>query len=413
MKYYYGVVFMSEIKILLVDDDPIHARLVEGQLKSLGHTPKVAKSGKEALKLLVDEKKDFDIVLLDWMMPHKSGLDVLKETRSVCPDTAFIMLTANSSINNVVEAMQNGACDFLVKPASPERLQISIENALRVSKLQHEVKRLKKHVKNNGEFSFDTMVCKSPAMAKILKLAGRAAQSNIPVLIDGESGTGKEVMARAIRANSQRKSSPFITVNCGAIPANLVESTLFGHEKGSFTGATDKYLGKFQEADGGTIFLDEIGELPLDMQVKLLRVLQEGEVDPIGSKRPVKINVRVISATNRDLYEMIQKGDFREDLFYRLNVFQLTLPPLRDRVEDLEHLAFHFLEKISVEEDKEVTKISPDALQAILNYEWPGNIRQLENIIFRAVVLCEGDTLTVEDFPTHITHYHKHNTGTK
>ena len=240
-----------------------------------------------------------------------------------------------------------------------------------------------------------------------MKLASRAAGSNIPVLIDGESGTGKEVMARAIRANSQRKTAPFVTVNCGAIPANLVESTLFGHEKGAFTGATDKYLGKFQEADGGTIFLDEVGELPLDMQVKLLRVLQEGEVDPVGAKRPVKINVRILSATNRDLYEMIGSGDFREDLFYRLNVFQLTLPPLRERKEDLRRLSYHFLEKIAEEEGKNILGIEEDAEEAILNYSWPGNIRQLENIIFRAVVLADGDHLTKDDFPCHIVNYQK------
>ena len=398
----------QEIKILLVDDDPVHSRLVQGQLKAQGRTPKVAKSGKEALKLLVEKQEEFDVVLLDWMMPHKSGLDVLKEARDSCPHTAFIILTANSSISNVIESMQNGACDFLIKPASPERMQIAMENALKVSKLQHEVARLKKQIKKDqGEFTLDDMVASSPAMEKILKLAGRAAGSNIPVLIDGESGTGKEVMARAIRSNSSRKKGPFVTVNCGAIPANLVESTLFGHEKGAFTGATDKYLGKFQEADGGTIFLDEIGELPFEMQVKLLRVLQEGEVDPVGAKRPVKIDVRILSATNRDLYEMIGEGKFREDLFYRLNVFQLTLPALRERKEDLRHLSYHFLEKIATEEDKTITGMTEEAEAAILNYEWPGNIRQLENIIFRAIVLADGEELQAEDFPCHILNHQK------
>lgn len=398
----------QDIKILLVDDDPVHSRLVQAQLKTQGRTAKVAKSGKEALTLLVEKKEEFDVVLLDWVMPKKSGLDVLQEARPLCPSTEFIILTANSSINNVIEAMQNGACDFLIKPASPERMQVAMEHALKVSQLQHEVARLKKQIKkDSGEFTLDDMVASSPAMAKVLKLAGRAATSNIPVLIDGESGTGKEVMARAIRSNSQRHNGPFVTVNCGAIPANLVESTLFGHEKGAFTGATDKYLGKFQEADGGTIFLDEIGELPLDMQVKLLRVLQEGEVDPVGSKRPVKINVRILSATNRDLFDMIGKGDFREDLFYRLNVFQLTLPPLRQRKEDLRHLSYHFLEKIAAEEGKEITGMTEEAEAAILNYEWPGNIRQLENIIFRAIVLADGNELTEEDFPCHIINYNQ------
>ena len=395
----------TEINILLVDDDPVHNRLLEAQLKAQGRTAKIAKSGKEALKLLLDGKNSFDVVLLDWMMPNMSGLDVLREARNFCPDTSFIMLTANSSINNVVEAMQNGACDFLIKPASADRLMVAMESAIKVTALQTQVARLQKQVKNNGVFSFETMVAQSPAMTKVLKLAGRAAQSNIPILIDGESGTGKEVMARAIRYNSSRKEGAFITVNCGAMPANLVESILFGHEKGSFTGATDKYLGKFQEADGGTIFLDEIGELPLDMQVKLLRVLQEGEVDPVGSKRPVKVNVRVISATNRNLSDMIASGDFREDLFYRLNVFELTLPPLRKRKEDLYHLTQHFIEKISAEENKKITGMSSEVEHAIMNYDWPGNIRQLENIIFRAVVLADYEQLMPDDFPVHIMNY--------
>lgn len=397
----------TDINILLVDDDPVHNRLLEAQLKAQGRTAKIAKSGKEALKLLLESKNSFDVVLLDWMMPNMSGLDVLREVRQACPSTSFIMLTANSSINNVVEAMQNGACDFLIKPASADRLMVAMEAAIKVTTLQTQVARLQKQVKNNGVFSFETMVAQSPAMTKVLKLAGRAAQSNIPILIDGESGTGKEVMARAIRYNSPRKDGAFITVNCGAMPANLVESILFGHEKGSFTGATDKYLGKFQEADGGTIFLDEIGELPLDMQVKLLRVLQEGEVDPVGSKRPVKVNVRVISATNRNLSDMIVSGDFREDLFYRLNVFELTLPPLRKRKEDLYHLAQHFIEKISAEENKKITGMSPEVEQAIMNYDWPGNIRQLENIIFRAVVLADYEQLMADDFPAHIIQYHQ------
>jgi len=238
-----------------------------------------------------------------------------------------------------------------------------------------------------------------------LGTAVRVAPTDLSVLILGESGVGKEVFSKIIHSLSPRKHNQFIAINCGAIPAGTINSELFGHEKGAFTGATDKYLGKFQEADGGTIFLDEIGELPLDMQVKLLRVLQEGEVDPVGSKRPVKINVRILSATNRDLYEMIQTGDFREDLFYRLNVFQLTLPPLRERKEDLRYLAYHFLEKIASEEEKEITGMTEEAEEAIMNYQWPGNIRQLENIIFRAVVLADTDQLTAEDFPNHIVEY--------
>jgi DNA-binding NtrC family response regulator len=236
-------------------------------------------------------------------------------------------------------------------------------------------------------------------MKQVIRLGQRAAQSNIPILIEGESGVGKELVARAIQGTSERSGKPFITVNCGAIPENLVESILFGHEKGSFTGASDKHLGKFQEADGGTLFLDEIGELRMDMQVKLLRALQEGEVDPVGGKRPVKVDVRIISATNRDLGELTREGLFREDLYYRLNVFPIHVPPLRQRREDVAVLARHFIARFAAEENKTVTGLSPEATDLIERYDWPGNVRQLENTIFRAVVLCDGSVLDVCDFP--------------
>jgi DNA-binding NtrC family response regulator len=236
-------------------------------------------------------------------------------------------------------------------------------------------------------------------MRQVIRLGQRAAQSNIPILIEGESGVGKELIARAIQGSSERAGKPFITVNCGAIPENLVESILFGHEKGSFTGATDKHLGKFQEADGGTLFLDEIGELRLDMQVKLLRALQEGEIDPIGAKRPVKVEARIISATNRDLAERTREGQFREDLYYRLNVFPIFVPPLRQRREDVPALARHFVTRFAAEENKAVAGLTPEASDLIADFSWPGNVRQLENTIFRAVVLCDGDMLDVCDFP--------------
>ena len=387
------------LNILLADDDPVQCRLLESQLSDMGKKPKIVKSGKEAVKALTSGDK-YDVVLLDLMMPDMTGIEVLKAVRAQIPDTAFIMLTANGSVNTVVEAMQAGATDFLVKPASPERIKISVQNAVKVRTLQTEIVRLKKQ--GGGEFQFNDLIAESPVMRKILKLAERAAGSDIPVLIDGESGTGKEVMARAIQSASRRGKAPFVTVNCGALPANLVESILFGHEKGSFTGATDKHTGKFQEADNGTIFLDEVGELPLEAQVKLLRTLQEGEVDPVGSKKSVKINVRILSATNRDLYEMVKEGKFREDLYYRLNVFQMTLPPLRSRSEDLQALIKRFIAKFSAEEDKNVIGVTTEAEAALLSYEWPGNIRQLENVIFRAVVMTDDDLLALEDFPNFI-----------
>jgi DNA-binding NtrC family response regulator len=236
-------------------------------------------------------------------------------------------------------------------------------------------------------------------MKQVFRLGARAAQSDIPILIEGESGAGKELIARAIQGTSARAGRPFVTVNCGAIPENLIESILFGHEKGSFTGASDKHLGKFQEADGGTLFLDEIGELRLDMQVKLLRALQEGEVDPVGSKRPVKVDVRIISATNRDLGQMAREGGFREDLYYRLNVFPITVPSLRDRASDIAPLAQHFIARFAAEENKQVVGLTQEAAQLLERFTWPGNVRQLENTIFRAVVLCDGSLLDVCDFP--------------
>jgi DNA-binding NtrC family response regulator len=293
--------------------------------------------------------------------------------------------------------MRAGANDFLVKPASPERITVSIRNQLKIGTLSGEVKQLKK--KQDNRLSFDDLIANSPEMKQVIRLGLRAAQSDIPVLIEGESGSGKELVARAIQGTSARSGKPFVTVNCGAIPENLIESILFGHEKGSFTGASDKHLGKFQEADGGTLFLDEIGELRLDMQVKLLRALQEGEVDPVGSKRPVRVDVRIISATNRDLGQMAREGTFREDLYYRLNVFPILVPSLRDRAGDIAPLARHFVARFAAEENKPVAGLTPQAAQLIQNFSWPGNVRQLENTIFRAVVLCDGTMLDICDFP--------------
>jgi DNA-binding NtrC family response regulator len=247
--------------------------------------------------------------------------------------------------------------------------------------------------------TFDDMVAAAPSMRQVVRMGQRAAASNIPVLITGESGVGKELLARAIQGSSERGGRPFIAVNCGAIPENLVESILFGHEKGAFTGAVEKHAGKFVEAHGGTLFLDEVGELPLDMQVKLLRVLQESEVDPVGGKRPVKVDVRIISATNKDLAKLVAESRFREDLFYRLNVFPITIPPLRNRREDVGDLARRFMSRFAAEEGKRIRAVSPEALALLTSYPWPGNVRQLENTLFRAIVLCDGDELSVAEFP--------------
>ena len=294
--------------------------------------------------------------------------------------------------------MRNGAFDFVVKPASPERLRTAIANALKVEALEADAKRSQKR---GGVVTFKDIVTKSPAMDKVIRLAQKAAASNIPILIEGESGVGKELVARAIQGSGERRSKPFVTVNCGAIPDNLVESILFGHEKGSFTGATEKHAGKFVEAHSGTLFLDEIGDLPLDVQVKLLRAVQDGEVDPVGGKSTVKVDIRLISATHRDLLQQVKDGKFREDLFYRLNVYPIVVPPLRDRRADIPYLVRHFMARVTAGKGTapRINAISESALAMLEAYDWPGNIRQLENAVFRASVLCDGDMLTEEEFP--------------
>jgi DNA-binding NtrC family response regulator len=310
--------------------------------------------------------------------------------------------TAHGSIDAAITAMRAGAVDFVIKPTSPERLEVSIKSALKIEALQGEISRIRKRAE--GTLTFSDLIVSGDAMQRVIALGRRAAASNIPVLIEGESGVGKELIARAIQGESERRSKPFVTVNCGAIPENLVESILFGHEKGSFTGAVDKRLGKFQEADGGTLFLDEIGELPLEAQVKLLRALQDGEIDPVGSKKPVRTDFRLISATNCDMIQLVKDGKFREDLYYRINVFPIWVPPLRERLDDVPELALHFLARFAAEEGRRVTGISQEALELLTSYSWPGNVRQLENAMFRAIVLADGPQLTVAEFPQIAAH---------
>jgi DNA-binding NtrC family response regulator len=384
--------------ILVVDDDPVQRRLLETAISRSGMQVVTAPGGQPALDLINGPRgEQITLMMLDLVMPDMGGLEVLSKLRPANPDLPVIVLTAKGGIDSAVEAMRAGANDFLVKPASPERIAVSIRNQLKIGTLSGEVKQLKK--KADNKLTFDDLVATSPEMKQVFRLGARAAQSDIPVLIEGESGAGKELIARAIQGTSGRAGRPFVTVNCGAIPENLIESILFGHEKGSFTGASDKHLGKFQEADGGTLFLDEIGELRLDMQVKLLRALQEGEVDPVGSKRPVKVDVRIIAATNRDLGQMAKAGTFREDLYYRLNVFPVMVPSLRERTGDIAPLARHFIERFAAEENKPVSGLTPQASSLLESFNWPGNVRQLENTIFRAVVLCDGALLDVCDFP--------------
>jgi DNA-binding NtrC family response regulator len=382
--------------VLVVDDDPTQRRLIQAVLERDGFAVAHAQSGDEAIQHLTSGAT-VDVVLLDLVMPGISGQDTLVEMRARSFNQPVIVLTATGGIDTVVQAMQAGACDFFVKPASPERIIVSIRNALSLGSLKSEVDRLKKHA--SGRTTFDDLIGGSPAMLMVKRLGERAARSSIPILITGESGVGKEVIARAVHGSSERAGKPFVAVNCGAIPENLVESILFGHEKGSFTGATDKHLGKFQEANGGTLFLDEVGELPLDMQVKLLRALQESEIDPVGAKRSIKVDVRIVSATNRDLSNAVAEGRFREDLFYRLNVFPIEAPALRERKDDIAALVDCFVRRFNVEEGKSVVGASPETLACLADYDWPGNVRQLENAVYRAIVLADAPYLQPHDFP--------------
>jgi DNA-binding NtrC family response regulator len=383
-------------RILIVDDDPVQRRLLEAAVNRFGYDALLAEDGEAALRVLANER--VSVVVLDLAMPGLDGNGVLAAMAERGLAIPVIVQTAQGGIETVVGAMRNGAFDFVVKPVSPDRLKSALANALKVESRGDEARRAARP--QGGKLDFSDIVTRSSAMEETLRLARKAAASTIPILIEGESGVGKELVARAIRGGSDRRAKTFVTVNCGAIPDNLVESILFGHEKGSFTGATEKHVGKFVEASGGTLFLDEVGDLPLDAQVKLLRAVQQGEIDPVGGRSTVKVDIRLISATHRDLSERVGDGRFREDLFYRLNVFPIVVPPLRARREDVEPLAAHFVERFSASETGgRVRHIAPRALAMLSAYDWPGNIRQLENAVFRAVVLCDGDTLVDADFP--------------
>ena len=384
-------------RVLIVDDDPVARRLVENIVTRAGYEALTAEGGDLALELLTAGKTRIDCVVLDLVMPDLDGLGVLAKMREAGIDAPVIVQTAHGGIDNVVSAMRAGAVDFVVKPAGAERLQVSLRNALATRALEGELNRIKRS--RAGTLTFKDIVTHSVRMLNVLRTAEKAAASSIAVLIEGESGVGKELIARAIHGSGERRAKPFVAVNCGAIPENLVESVLFGHEKGAFTGAAERHAGKFVEAAGGTLFLDEIGELPLAAQVKLLRALQEGEIDPVGGKKPVKVDVRIISATNRDLIAEVRAGRFREDLYYRLCVFPISVPPLRERAEDIPHLVRHFLLRFSAEEGKRVRGVSAQALAMLMGFSWPGNVRQLENAIFRAVVLADGDEIGVDEFP--------------
>ncbi len=385
-------------QILVVDDDPVQRRLLKHAIEQHGHEPHMAENGRVGLEYLKDVADRIDVVVLDLMMPEMNGLEFMEALGNLGADIPVIVQTGQGGIETVVEAMRAGAFDFVVKPVSPERLGSAIGNALKLDQKEARAKAGRRS--RNTHVRFSDIVSVSPAMDRVIDLARRASHSDIPVVLEGESGVGKEMVAKAIQAASDRSNKPFITVNCGAIPANLVESILFGHEKGAFTGASERHVGKFAEADGGTLFLDEIGDLPLDTQVKLLRAVQSGEIETVGARQTQKVDVRLISATNKDLIEEVKAGRFREDLYYRLNVYPIAIPSLRRRKEDIPVLVRTLAERLAHEQKlPQPLGVSPRALALLTAYDWPGNIRQLENAMFRAVVLAQGHELDVEDFP--------------
>lgn len=384
--------------VLIVDDDPVQLRLLEAMLTKLGFDVVAVDNGTDALGQLAGATADkFGVVVLDLVMPGMGGLEVLEAMRKRSMSISVIVLTAQGSIEMAVSAMRAGAFDFVVKPVAPERLRTAIETALKVETVESEQRRRRRRA--DPGVTFDDFVFQSAAMDRVLRLSRKASETDIPVLVEGESGVGKELVARAIGAASARRGQPFVTVNCGAIPDTLVESILFGHEKGSFTGATEKHVGKFVEADGGTLFLDEVGELPPSAQVKLLRAVQEGEIDPVGARASVKVGIRLISATHRDLIQMVKDGDFREDLYYRLNVFPIHVPALRMRRDDIPLLVRHFLARACEQTGRQLVGLDTRAMELLVACDWPGNIRQLENALLRAVVLADGDRLTEAEFP--------------
>lgn len=395
-----------ESSILIVEDDELQQTMLATLIhRKLDFKTQIAGNGREALGVLEKNGEFIRLVILDLDMPVMGGMETLEIMQQQCPAIPVLMLTGSHDIDDAVKALKLGATDFINKPYQAERMITTIRNALKLGMLSKEVKRLS--TQKEGTFTFESLIGCEKGLAKSVGLGRKAAVSNIPVLITGETGTGKEVFAKAIHGHSNRSGAPFIAVNCGAIPSQLVESTLFGHEKGAFTGATDKVIGKFREAEGGTIFLDEVGELPLDTQVKLLRVLQQKEVEPVGAGKPVPVNVRILSATNRDLRQEIKNGTFREDLFFRLNVLELELPALRNRRKDILLLADHFMDRYCAMHGALPKSLSGPAQSLLYGYDWPGNVRQLENVISRAMVLSDSGTLEEGDFPFLLTNDNK------
>jgi len=385
-------------QILLIDDEAHNREALTLLLSQAGYEVKSAASGEEALKIL--QQTPFEIVITDLFLPGVSGIDILKRVKEDSPYTNVILITGNASAETAVEAMKEGAFDYITKPLNFEKLKILVAKALEKSQLVAENLYLRQQLR--GKYKFDNIIGSSPAMQQVFSRMEKIVHTDSTILILGDSGTGKELVAKAIHFNGPRREKPFVAINCGAIPAELLESELFGHVRGAFTGAVAEKMGKFEVANNGTIFLDEIGTMPMHLQMKLLRVLQEHEVERVGSSKKVKLNVRVISATNANLEDEVRRGAFREDLYYRLNVIPILLPPLRERREDVAILARHFLLKSCKEMNRPLMSISPPAMQALEAYDWPGNVREMENVIERIVALTDDEVIGRKDLPANI-----------
>lgn len=387
---------MSINRILVADDEESMRWVLSKALKKKGFSIDLAASGDQARTMF--DNNNYDLAILDIKMPGETGLELLQRFRELKPDTMVIIMTAESSMENAIEAMKLGAYDYITKPFDLNVLDAIIVKAQKALEITSEVHRLKTELQE--PYRLDrSIIGGSDAMQQVYKVIGKTAPSDVTVLITGESGTGKELIARALHYNSQRLGKPFIAINCAAIPRELLESELFGHEKGAFTGATERRIGKFEQADGGTLFLDEIGDMPTELQTKLLRVLQEKEISRTGGNSTIQINVRIIAATNQDITDKIKQNEFREDLYYRLNVVPIALPPLRERKDDIHDLTHFFINKANEELNINIQGCREDTMELLRNYHWPGNVREMENTIYRATLLAADQVLTPGDFP--------------
>ncbi len=391
---------MATKRILVVDDDSYVREATEEILRLKGYDVDTAPEARTALRKL--EESDYDLILSDIRMPGMTGMELLEQARAKVPDTHMILMTAYGTIEGAVEAVKKGAYDYIQKGSTdPAEVELVVERALKYQETERENRRLRSELQ--GRYSFGSMIGRARCMEQIFDLIRTVADSRATVLVTGESGTGKELAARALHYNSSRAHGPFIRLNCAALPKELMESELFGHEKGAFTGAIKQTRGRFEMADGGTLLLDEISEIDPSLQAKLLRVLQEREFERVGSAQTIKVDVRIIATTNRDLQREVREGRFREDLYYRLNVIEIGLPPLRERKEDIPSLVESFRSKYNAENGKSIEAVPDDVLEVLMRYDWPGNIRELENCLERAVVVSRGPVLSTADFPRKLT----------